>query len=172
MPVVNLFNEVVAVLSAVTPPPECGGNAMPPHCAAWVGETFNFAGTIRIAASVTLTRRPSGSSASVSTTSITFDVPGRYVVDVVVNGCPGARHCVDVFPVAAKEWPLLKYAADGTTPRTTYEIRRLLNALSACVGDTNYTALTNLESGAPTAGCLPQMVAAAGAGTTLGAIGF
>jgi hypothetical protein len=74
--------------------------------AALVGDAVSFAPQQTFAApTVTLTRKPAGSAASVSSNSITFDVAGYYTVTVAAGGFTRTITVV-CFPTAVTSVPV------------------------------------------------------------------
>jgi hypothetical protein len=145
---------------------------LPDHVAAFVGEEIDF-GASAIALSTntaTLTRRPGTSAATVVGTAVTFDTPGRYVVDTVLNSLP-RRFGVTAWPVSVKTWPEIQYMFDGTTVRPDGDVRAILSKLSDIVPVVDYSDLSLLEVAVPVLGLAIGQMLARGGLKGLGPIG-
>jgi hypothetical protein len=141
MPINQLATEVLSISGV----PDDNINA------ALVGDAVSFAPQQTFAsATVTLTRKPAGSAASVSSNAVTFDVAGYYTVTVAAGGFSRTITTI-VFPVT-----VLSQKAQGNSPSSPNVNRSHLQALARDGRLTLANITTALETASPsTVGLIP-----------------
>jgi hypothetical protein len=113
----------------------------PPILEGVVGDTVNLQPQQTFAAAtVTITRKPSSSSATVSTTSVTFDVSGSFVLTIACGGFSRIFSFL-VFPAS-----VLTAKAQPQNPNSALVNRGHLRALANDARVTSATLALSLEA--------------------------